>query len=320
MAVLPRPLDDPETRVAFDKATRWLRMLARVGYASKGIVYIVMGLLAARAAMRVSSDVSSFRGSLLRIVDKPFGHTMLALLAIGFAGYAAWQILSAAIDAEDAGEGRKALMSRTEQLFVGLIYLGLAKISGHLLFEGEPTSVEIENHWGTWLLLLPQAHVAVMVVGIGIIGYGGWQFWRARSERTVLKRVTLPATLQPWARTGLVNMGRFGFAARGVVFAMLGWLVMQAGLHHEAMVAANLGDAQRALGGGPQGSLVLGVVAVGLIAHGGYQFVNARYRRLRERRLWKLPRRGGGRKADRRSDASLETRAPASDAPEIAAH
>ena len=277
-------------------------MLARVGYASKGVVYIVMGLLATRAAFRVSSEFSSFRGALLRIVDRPFGHAMLAILALGMAGYALWQILSAAIDAEEVGEGRKAITSRVEQLFTGLVYAGLAKAAGHLLLESKPTAVEIEYRWGNALARLRLGHTMIVIAGAGIIGYGLYQFYRARSEKKLLKRVSLPP-LAPATRRAIIGMGMFGLMARGIIFATLGWIIMQAGWRGDTTVASNLADAMRALNHGPAGQWVLGVVALGLMSHGGYQFVNAFYRRLRERRSWRSPRRNALRGEDRREDS-----------------
>jgi hypothetical protein len=301
--VLPQPLRDPHRREAFNRATRWLRMLARVGYVSKGAVYVVMGLLAARAAIRVSQDTASFRGALVRLVDKPFGHVMLAILALGFSGYAAWQILSAAIDAEDTGTGRSALATRLEQLFTGLVYAGLAKAAGHLLLESEPTSAQIEYAWATWAASIPQGHILLDIGGIGVMGYGLWQFWRARSRRSLFKKVNLPGSTEPWLPV-ISFVGRFGLAARGLVFLVFGWLILMGGLHQSTTMSANLGEALRTLGRWPAGSWVLTIVALGLISHGAYQLVNARYRRLRERRVWPWPRRHNDRGEDRRGTTS----------------
>jgi hypothetical protein len=300
MALLPQPLRDPDTREAFNRATSWLRLLARVGYVSKGVVYIVMGLLAARAAFRLSRDTTSFRGALLRIVDKPFGHTMLAILAVGFAGYAVWQIISAAIDAEDVGEGRAAIGHRVEQVFTGLVYGGLAKAAATLLLVNGSTSRQLEYRWSVWLSEVPFGHVALVIAGLGLFGYGLYQFWRARSEHTVLRRVNLPE-FGRIGRFAVVTMGRYGLAMRGVVFAMFGWLVFQGGVSRGHSIASNLGDAMRAIGDAPGGPWILSVVAAGLVAHGCYQFVNARYRRLRERRIWRWTRRLGTREGDRRA-------------------
>lgn len=297
---LPRPLADPEARDAFNRATRWLRLLARVGYVSKGVVYIVMGLLAARAAIRVSGDVASFRGAMLRIVDKPFGHTMLGVLMIGFAGYASWQVLSALLDAEDSGTGRKAITSRVEQLATGLAYAALAKAAGHVLRHDASRPDEIEYHWAAVVANVPAGHLLLFLAGSCVVGYGCYQVWRARSERSLLKKVLLPP-LRPAARQAIVAMGRFGLASRGLVFGVLGWLIAVAGLREETSIASNLADALRVLGQGAAGRWLLAVVAVGLVAHGGYQFVNARYRRLRERRTWPFPRRRGSRREDRRA-------------------
>jgi hypothetical protein len=68
--------------------------------------------------------------------------------------------------------------------------------------------------------------------------------------------------------------------ARGVVFLLIAWFLVQAALHANAREAHGLGGALRALQQEPYGSALLGVTALGLFAFGVFQFATAAYRRI----------------------------------------
>ena len=76
------------------------------------------------------------------------------------------------------------------------------------------------------------------------------------------------------------RLGRLGFAARGIVFSIVGALLISAAIHAEPQEARGLGGALTMLGEQSFGPWLLGVVAVGLIAYGFYILVEARYRRM----------------------------------------
>ncbi len=67
---------------------------------------------------------------------------------------------------------------------------------------------------------------------------------------------------QLWA----TRSGRLGFAARGLVFALIGFFIVQAAWTYDASRVQGLGGALAALAGGPFGWVVLFIVAIGLIA------------------------------------------------------
>lgn len=75
-------------------------------------------------------------------------------------------------------------------------------------------------------------------------------------------------------------VSRFGIAARGVVFTMIGALLVAAGRHHDASRAGGIGEAFAALERGPYGRAVLLVVALGMVAYGAYVAIQARYRHI----------------------------------------
>ena len=78
----------------------------------------------------------------------------------------------------------------------------------------------------------------------------------------------------------VVMLGRYGMAARGVIFLVIGWFVVQAGLHHDPSKVQGFGGAFEYLHAQPFGHLLLGVVALGFVALGLHSLACARWIRL----------------------------------------
>ncbi|MCB0065394.1 MAG: DUF1206 domain-containing protein, partial [Caldilineaceae bacterium] len=110
------------------------------------------------------------------------------------------------------------------------------------------------------------------------IGTGCYQFYRAYSAKfkEKLKLNEMSATERTWS----LRSGRVGFAARGVVYLIMGWFLMQAALTQNSEQAGGIGQALRELAQQPYGPWLLGVVAVGLVAYGFFCFILARYRHI----------------------------------------
>jgi hypothetical protein len=68
--------------------------------------------------------------------------------------------------------------------------------------------------------------------------------------------------------------------ARGVLFFVIGWFLVQAGLHHDAGQVQGFGGAFMFLLGQPFGRVLLGMVALGFVALGLHSFACARWIRL----------------------------------------
>ncbi len=71
-------------RTARSAATsKWMTMLARLGYAVKGVVYLVIGILAVQLAAGRGGKATDQRGAIHIIYDQPFGRFLLVIVAIG---------------------------------------------------------------------------------------------------------------------------------------------------------------------------------------------------------------------------------------------
>jgi hypothetical protein len=133
------------------------------------------------------------------------------------------------------------------------------------------------RHWTGRAFDLPAGEVIVWIAAGAIAGYGVYQLYRAYASK-LSQRLDLsglgPATLK-W----VFAVSRFGLAARGVVFCLIGFFLARAAARHDA---AEAGGVRRSLGFlANLGRWPFVIVALGLTAYGVYELLNARYRNIR---------------------------------------
>ena len=257
----------------------WIERLARFGYAAKGVVYIVAGALAVMTAAGVGGEVTDARGALRSIARQPFGRAMLAVVAAGLAAYVLWRWVQSITDADGKGRSFKGLALRAAYFTSGTVYAGLALAAARIVFGAdEPEGESATRSWTARLMAMPFGDWLVMLAGLAVIGFGLYQIYKGYKAKFA-KRLKLPE-IEDGARDWAVFAGRVGYAARGVVFAVIGVFLIQAARHHDPGEAQGLDGALQAVARQSFGPYLLGAVAAGLIAYGIFALVEARYRRI----------------------------------------
>lgn len=256
----------------------WVERLARFGYAAKGVVYGIVGLLAAQAAFGTGGKTTDTQGALHTIVTQPFGKVLLGLVAIGLFGYVLWQFVQAVKDPENKGTDAKGILQRIGYAISGIIYAGLAISAVKIILGSGGANSNSTEDWTARLLSQPFGQWLVGTIGAFIIGNGFYQFYKAFTTklRKELDLHELSNTEQKWVK----GISRFGIAARGVVFCVIGFFLIQAARQSDASQAQGLGEALQTLAQQPYGGWILGIVALGLVAYGIYMVMQARYRRI----------------------------------------
>ena len=200
--------------------------LARLGYAARGAVYLIIGGLALLAAAGSGGRTTDSKGAFQALLEAPFGGVLLAVIVIGFLCFAAWRLAQAFFDADRLGRQRKALMRRAAYGASAAVYVGLAFMAGSILLghhhEGGDQSA---RDWTAALLSVPLGRWLVAAVGIAF-AIGGIAFaGRGWIER--FDRLALPREARRWA----VPMGRIGFFARALVCLIVAGFLVLAALH-----------------------------------------------------------------------------------------
>ena len=261
------------------QAAPWVERMARLGYGAKGVVYIVIGILAVEAAFSAGGKTTNSQGALTTIFQEPFGQFLLAIVGIGLAGYALWRFVEAGLDSEHKGHEAKGMAVRAGYVCSGIGY-GLLSLTAFQLIMGRPHSngTNATQDWTAKLLSAPFGQLLVGLIGLVIIGVGIGNFVKGYKAdfKKRLKIDEIPQGLQSWA----IFSGRWGYMARGVVFTIVGGFFVEAAWHANPQQAKGIGSALDLLAEQPYGPLLLGIVAVGLVSYGIFMLVTAKYRRI----------------------------------------
>ncbi|MCC0179485.1 DUF1206 domain-containing protein [Waterburya agarophytonicola K14] len=259
-----------------------METFARFGYAAKGFVYGEIGILALLAAFSVGGgDTTDTSGALQAISQQPFGKILLASIALGLVGYALWRLIQGIKDPQDKGRDAKGIFTRLGHISSGIVYLGVA-INAGLLAIGASSSGGESNSKQDWTVMVLQQPLGRWLVGIAgalTIGIGFWRIYRA--YKTKFRKKLNLNELSSQKQNLLVNISRFGIAARGVVFVMIGFFIIQAAKNYDPEKVKGLDGALLTLAQQPFGKALLALMALGLICYAIYLLIQARYRRIK---------------------------------------
>ena len=258
--------------------TSHVKPIARAGLVAKGVVYCLLGILAFMAAFHMggqSTNSADKEGVLGVIYKQTGGKLMLALIALGLFCYSLWRGIQTFADTERKGHDAKGLAARARYLFSGLIYASLAAYAVKILFSqtsgsgknSQQSMVQdlLNKPFGEWLLGL----AAAVIIGVGV-----YQIYYGLSEKY---RKHVSSVGNTSTRKMLLNAGKIGYVARGIVWLIIGWLFAKAALHSNSSEAGDTSKAFKFLADASYGAYLLGAVGAGLICYGIFNFIRARY-------------------------------------------
>lgn len=266
-------------------SSRVVVVLARLGYAVKGVVYVVIGFLAILLATGHGGGATDQNGALRAIYDSPlgegFGRILMVIITAGLFGFALWSLIQAVFDTEGKGHKAKGIIGRIGYAGVAVSYALLGVVAYQIATTGTTStrnSTTSAQNWTGLLLKQPAGVVLVILAGCVVLGIAAYLF--GRSYRASFVRYLNLTRLNARASQGIIFLGRLGNAALGVVFTIVGLFLIIAAVRHNPGEARGLDAALMELLKQPFGPWLLGVVALGLLAYGGYSFAEARYRRV----------------------------------------
>jgi hypothetical protein len=249
--------------------------LARAGLVARGVVYAVIGILALKLALGDGGKATNQQGALKTIADRPFGKTLLVLVAIGLAGYAIWRLVRAAIG--HGPEQSDDTQDRIAGLASGIAYAILCVTAVKILIgagTGSGTPKEATGGVLDWT----GGPLLVGMAGVVLIGVAGYQAYKGLKKKFLENSKT--EQMSGKVQRVFTALGVFGHVARAVVFTLIGYGLIKAAIDYDPDKAVGLDGALLKLANASYGPWLLGVVAAGLIGFAAYSVADARYRRV----------------------------------------
>ncbi|WP_411152874.1 DUF1206 domain-containing protein [Streptomyces sp. A30] len=251
---------------------------ARAGLTARGVIYLLVGVLALQIAFGDGKRQADRGGALAELADQPFGAALLWALGIGLVGMALWRLSEVLFGSvgPDGRKARKRLLSAVRcafYTFVAYSVISFAAGSG-----GSGSSDEQSKDVTARLLEVPAGQWLVGGAGAGIAVAGVWIAVRAALRKYHDKLRLGQMSLR--TRRLVDVTGVAGGVARGAVFAVAGAFAVRAAVDYDADRAKGLDDTLRSFADTPLGPWLLVCVAAGLVLFGVFSFAMARWRRV----------------------------------------
>src|SRR5829696_8575062 len=257
--------------------SKWIQRTARVGLAARGLVYVLIGILAFQIAFVNRAKEADQQGAFQTLAQNGFGKAVLWLAILGFVGYGLWQASEAVWGHRTERDDRKRTASRVESAVKAVIYLVLAVVAVRVV-TGSSSGGQGSEQVTAKLLQLPGGQLLVGVAGVVIVATAVVLAWRGL--RTKFEEHLNLSELGPGARSAVIGLGKVGYIARGIVFALVGILVVAAAVTFDPDKARGMDAALRQVAAQPYGPWLLSLMALGLMCFGAYSLAESRYRRL----------------------------------------
>nr|WP_321443316.1 DUF1206 domain-containing protein [uncultured Cohaesibacter sp.] len=254
----------------------WIKYLARAGYFSRGVVYLIVGGFAIFAAWGAAQSKGT-KGAILKILKQPLGETLIVILIVGLVGYIMWRLVQSILDTDDHGWSAKGLAIRVGLFSSAVTYSGLALYSASLIgafaSDNGGESGGLAQQMGQ---VIGQKYVALVLACI-FIGIAIAHWWKAFTQKYAdhfQADASVMAFIHPISMVGLT--------ARGIVFAIIATIMIFRFLGIESGDGAppDVKDALVYVQYLPFGVWFLSALGIGVILFAGYSFAEAIWRKI----------------------------------------
>jgi hypothetical protein len=252
-----------------------LHRLARAGFLGYGLMHALLAWLAVQIAFGRTGTEGDQYGAFGLLARNSVGRVVLAAVLVGLVAMAVWQMFAAAIGHRDR-EGARRVVERVLSAGRTVMYGYFAWIAGKVVFGGAKSSAGKQEQATAGALGSGSGRAAVVAIGVGVlavgVGIAVYGLTRKFEEHLHIGQMS------PQVRRLMRGLGVSGYATKGLAYSIVGGLLVTAAVTYDPQRARGLDAALRTLAGQPYGTLLLSLVAVGLLAFALYCVGQARFR------------------------------------------
>jgi len=250
--------------------------MTRIGYGARGLIYGMIGLLALMVAISASGILTDQQGAIAFIGHQPIGQILLIFVLVGIIGYSLWGLIRAFFDPLHKGKNFKGILARLGFFVSAIAYAILILPTYNFIFSNPDAAqngaqgIQLRNIIST-IFTIPLGKYIVGVIGLMFLGTGVYQVYKGL-------RHNFAERFNPYALTSkqvkvVKIMGRFGTLGRAVVFFLVSIFLLYAAYYSNSSKAKGIDGVLLIILHEPYGHLLLGIVAIGLIAFGAYSIL-----------------------------------------------
>jgi hypothetical protein len=250
-----------------------LTLFARVGFAARGLIYLLVAAFAAAAAFNPAKQPHGIMDAVQAISGTGLRLILATVIGIGLACLAGYFAITGIWNCLRSGACGRFLYS-AGMLGDAVIYGAVMLCMIGILVGWQPDGEQQTQLWTAWLMTKPFGRILVGVTGLLIVacGFGviGW---------VVTSDIDHDVDLPEHQKRLVEPVGRYGLAGRGVAATLVGIYWVSAALQADPSKAHELGGALQAVQQSPKGWLLLLTLAVAFAASSVFDVVEALYHR-----------------------------------------
>ena len=254
------------------------RKLFQAGHLAKGTVYALLGILSFTLIFGASQSFTGKKEALSLISEQPFGQALLIILAIGLISYAFWRWMSAYDNFQEEDGKKDGVGKPIAWIFSGLAYIALAVYAIQMVWGGSQNSGQgggAKEDLAATVMQMQGGQIAIIILGVIFVGVAGYQFYKGWKEKYA-ENVDL-SSANSKEKDLYHTLGKIGHFARAVVFGIIAYFLILAGMQANPDKVKGTGEAIQYLQENQYGLWLVGLMGVGLIAYGAFMFVKSQY-------------------------------------------
>ena len=260
----------------------WVRRMAQLGYAAKGLLYVIVGGTAVMAVLSMGRRVRGTSGALNFLLTSPFGRLGVAFIALGLFGFVLRRFIQIVVlpTVGHRPGPLKRVSRRIGYVFSGLGHLGIALTALELAL-----GLRSSSGGSSLKMLLPLLQASeflgvslIRLAGLAIVGFAIFQFYLAFTRRFEKDLQTEDMSYE--VKKVTYGFGIAGHLGRGVAFLISGGVLVYAGWFVADIETGGLTQTLRTFQSAPFGIWIFFTVAAGLAAFGIYLVLAALHLRL----------------------------------------
>jgi hypothetical protein len=253
------------------------RKVVLIGWAAKGVVYLTLAYLVLQMAFGSKDEEASTTGALELIAGGTAGKIALIVLGLGLLAYAVGRILEVTtlagpnIETKDKVEAGVLAFIYTS---LALTAFGIVGIGG----GGSGGGAGKEKESSAFLLGLPAGRWIVGLLGLAVIAFGAFQAYKGVKQKFLPTLRT--GEMPPGLRKATGKIGTAAYITKGLILALIGYFLVSSAVQYDPDEAKGLDAALQEVAQESWGTVVLTLVALGLLCYAAFAFLESRYRRV----------------------------------------